>query len=81
VDITTKPFKEKGKWSQRISAGLTRNAKIWDDAEKTADKSAIAQLVSSNPSTAIHPARKTVIEALAEALENSLQELSPNKAL
>jgi putative ATP-dependent endonuclease of the OLD family len=81
VDITTKPFKEKGKWSQRISAGLTRNAKIWDEAEKISDKLSIAQLISSNPSTAIHPARKTVIEALAEALENSLQELSPNKAL
>lgn len=73
VDVTWSVFNGKGKWSERIKAGLTKSGKPWSDADKQRDKAELSKLVADAPERAIHSGRLGVINTLIEAIERTLQ--------
>jgi hypothetical protein len=82
VDVRHAPFSEKRKWSARIRWGLTKSGKsnasgeVWPEKDEYDDKREIAQIVASDPSRALNPARESVVDGLIGALEGKLKSIS-----
>lgn len=82
VDVTRRPFDKKQKWSKRIRQGLNASGKssstgeAWPERDEYEDKSAIAEVVSKHPESAVHPAREDVLNSLVSVLEEKLDVLA-----
>jgi len=74
VDVNTSPtFKNrKHKWTDRVKSAFTTNGQRWDDKVSAQVKTQIAELVTANPTNALHPAWAGSLDALVRALEVKL---------
>lgn len=87
IDVKSRPFDEKQKWSKRIRFGMMRAGKssatgeVWPEKDEYEDKRAIAELVKANPQSAIHLSREDLFKTFVAALESKLVAISTGKSL
>jgi hypothetical protein len=79
VDVTTKAFKAKKKWTDRIRQGLIKSGNSWLEAAEHSDKEAIAKRVAGNPGGAVHVAKLDVLNAIVKLLEDKLNVIASRK--
>lgn len=74
ISLSTRMFRTKKKWSDRIKDVFDAHGKPWDDAVKNDVKRQVAQLIRANPRAAVCDRDKTVIDGLISSLETRLRE-------
>jgi len=79
VSIQSPKFSGTKKWSDRLRDTFKHQGKMWSDATEMKVKSAIADLVVANPSTAVNTFKKNILDALVTALEQKLNAISLSK--
>jgi putative ATP-dependent endonuclease of OLD family len=79
VSILSPKFKGNAKWSDRLRAAFKHQGKTWSDAVETKVKGEIAELVESNPASALNPHKRSSFDALVTALEAKLNAITASK--
>jgi len=73
VDLTATEFKGNRKWSERMKTVFMHQGKLWDDSVERQIKGFVANLVSKNSKSALHPHKRNSVDALVTAIENMVQ--------
>jgi transketolase len=76
VTLSCNAFKCNKKWSERLKATFKKHGKPWNDRVEAEVKSKVADIVSSAPAKALAPSRRDSFDALLNALEDRLADLS-----
>lgn len=79
VSVLSPKFKGKAKWSERLGSAFKHQGKPWSDKIKAAVKADVADMVDSNPSSALNPHKRTSLDALIGALESKLGAIASSK--
>lgn len=72
VDLTKSEFKGNEKWSSRIKDCFMSQGKDMSDALLTRVKSTVAKSIERYPANALHPQKRSSIDALVAALEKAI---------
>ena len=73
VDLDDPAFRGNSKWSDRARACFEKQGKPWNDAMKMQVKAVVAEAISKKPGTALHPLKRSSIDALVVAIERKLE--------
>jgi hypothetical protein len=79
VSILSPKFKGNAKWSDRLRAAFKHQGKTWSDAVEMKVKGEIAELVESNPASALNPHKRSSFDALVTAPEAKLNAITASK--
>lgn len=74
VSLTTRQFRSKKKWSERIKDTFSAFGKPWDSTVKNSVKNMVAELVKENPENAVSPQNSDIIGGLVASLEYRVKE-------
>jgi hypothetical protein len=72
-------FKGREKWSDRLARTFKTMGKPWSDHIEAKVKAEVAELVESNPATALNAHKRSSFDALVAALEAKLNTIAESK--
>lgn len=72
VDLNQAAFKNNKKWSDRVMAAFVHEGKQWDKTVESQVKYVVATDVQANPKNALHPNKRSSIDALIRSIEDLL---------
>jgi putative ATP-dependent endonuclease of OLD family len=76
VSTASPKFKGSVKWSDRLRETFRQQGKLWNDQVEKKVKADVADLVESNPTIALNPHKRSVLDAMIEALKIKLNAIS-----
>lgn len=72
-------FKGNAKWSDRLANAFRHQGKPWSDQIEKKVKAGVAELVETNPATALNVHKRSSFDALISALETKLNTIAASK--
>ena len=72
-------FKGNAKWSDRLASTFKQLGKPWSDQIEAKVKAEVAELVETNPATALNLHKRSSFDALIAALETKLNAIAASK--
>ncbi len=73
VDLTSKKFRGKGKWSQRVRTTFLDQGKQFTDSVAARTKYVVASAIARNPKNSLNGHKRNSIDALVSALERMIK--------